>query len=76
MIELSVSINASNTKDVATKRTSERKARRWKWRSAIENSACKLCESAREYYGGPFFGYGGKLKVFSKEQRPTLIPGV
>ena len=36
---------------------------RWsevKWSHAVPNSEGKLCETAREYFGGPFFNSEGK----------------
>lgn len=39
----------------------EIEGRKWKWRPATENAAGKLCESASEFYGGPFFDAEGKL---------------
>ena len=31
-----------------------------KWSHAVPNSEGKLCQTAREYYGGPFFNPEGK----------------
>ncbi|KAI9892748.1 MAG: hypothetical protein M1814_001168 [Vezdaea aestivalis] len=45
-------------KELARREAEERK---WKWRPAIENAAGKLCETASEFYGGPFFNVEGKL---------------
>jgi len=39
--------------------------KRWskvKWNHAIPNSEGELCQTAREYYGGPFFDSGGMLR--------------
>jgi hypothetical protein len=32
-----------------------------KWDHAVENPDGKLCQTAREYFGGPFFNPEGKL---------------
>jgi len=32
-----------------------------KWSHAVANAEGKLCQTAREYYGGPFFNSTGKL---------------
>lgn len=39
----------------------EREGRKWRWKPAIENSEGKLCESASEFYEGPFFNLEGEL---------------
>jgi len=40
---------------------------RLKWRPVIQNAEGKLCESAREYYGGPFFDSEGELLRSTKK---------
>ena len=39
----------------------EKDGLRWKFRPEVENSEGKLCGSANEFYGGPFFDPEGKL---------------
>lgn len=39
----------------------EAEMRHWKWSPAIENPAGKLCENARELFGGPFFDSEGEF---------------
>lgn len=39
----------------------EREGRKWRWKPAIENSEGKLCESASEFYEGPFFNLEGEF---------------
>lgn len=38
----------------------EAKIRHWKWSPAVENPAGKLCDSVKDFYGGPFFDSEGK----------------
>lgn len=47
----------------------EAEMRHWKWSPAIENPAGKLCENARELFGGPFFDSEGKLFLEVLKQR-------
>lgn len=37
------------------------KANKWNWSPPIENPAGKLCRSATEFYGGPYFDSTGTL---------------
>jgi hypothetical protein len=39
----------------------EREGLGWKFRPKVENSEGKLCESASEFYGGPFFDSQGNI---------------
>ena len=44
----------------------EREARNWKWKPPIENSEGRVCTSANNYYGGPFFdSYGKKFRDYT-----------
>lgn len=46
----------------------EREGLGWSWTPAAQNSEGKLCKTASEWYGGPFFDENGRLPV-------QLIPG-
>lgn len=39
----------------------ERNMRRWRWSPEILNHDGKLCNSASDFFGGPFFLDSGKL---------------
>lgn len=41
----------------------EKEGLRWKFRPEVENSESKLCASASEFFGGPFFDSEGNLST-------------
>lgn len=38
----------------------------YKWSAAVQRDDGKLCESAEQYFDGPFFDADGKSRVFAR----------
>ncbi|KAG5205245.1 CMGC protein kinase [Trichophyton interdigitale] len=49
----------------------ERDGMEWKWAPAAQNAAGKMCNTASEWYGGPFFDENGEFR--NKEVIPSGI---